>query len=161
MLDPIVIMVPVRRGRSVPPVKSVISVNPAAVRDTTAARAPAQSFAGASAPVRAAATAPLGVCGCPLRRLLPRCLLHQLELIVSVVVGRNRATGATGAPRALPPPHALYPSPPLLLLLPLLLLVLSSPALPPLLQSAATRSRSSAAVTSASCRCCALEAIER
>jgi hypothetical protein len=50
-----------------------------------------------SASVKAAATAPLGVHSCPLRRLLPRCLPRQLELIVSVVVGRNRATGATGA----------------------------------------------------------------
>jgi hypothetical protein len=45
-----------------------------------------------SAPVRAAATSPLGVRDCPLR-----CLPRQLELVVSVVVGRNRAIGATGA----------------------------------------------------------------
>jgi hypothetical protein len=41
--------------------------------------------------------APMGVRGCPLHRLLPRCLPRQLELVVSVVVGRNRAVGATGA----------------------------------------------------------------
>jgi hypothetical protein len=75
-------MVPVRGGRATPPVKAAISVNPAA---------------GASAPVWAAATTPLGVRGCPLRRLLPRCLPCQLELVVSVVVGRNRAAGATDA----------------------------------------------------------------
>jgi hypothetical protein len=90
------------------PVKAAISVNlatgasapvwaAAAVGDTAAARAPARSTAGASAPVRAAATAPLGVRGCPLRRLLPRCLPRQLELVVSVVVGRNRAVSATSA----------------------------------------------------------------
>jgi hypothetical protein len=33
----------------------------------------------------------------PRCRLLPRCLPRQLELIVSIVVGRNRAVGATGA----------------------------------------------------------------
>jgi hypothetical protein len=90
-LDPMVTMVPVRGGRAVRPVKAVISINPAvgasapvwataAVGDITATRAPARSTAGASAPVRAAATAPLGVRGCPLRRLLPRCLPRQLEL---------------------------------------------------------------------------------
>jgi hypothetical protein len=103
-----VTMVPVQGWRAAPPVKVVISVNPAAgastpvwaaaaVGDTAAARAPARSAAGASAPVRAAATAPLGVRGCPLRYLLSRCLPRQLELIVSVVIGRNRAVGATGA----------------------------------------------------------------
>jgi hypothetical protein len=103
-----VTMVTVWGGRATPPVKAAISVNLAAdasapvwatatVGDTTAARAPARSAAGASAPVRAATPAPLGVCGCPLRRLLPRCLPHQLELIVSVVVGRNRDASATGA----------------------------------------------------------------
>jgi hypothetical protein len=48
-------------------------------------------------PVRAAATAPLGVHGCPLRRLLPRCLPHQLELVVFVLISRNIAADATGA----------------------------------------------------------------
>jgi hypothetical protein len=101
-MDPMVTMVPLRGGSAAPPVKAAISVNPAAgasaavggIADT---RALARSVAGASAPVRAAATAPLGVRGCPLRRLLPRCLPRQLELVVSVVVGRNRAVGATGA----------------------------------------------------------------
>jgi hypothetical protein len=37
---------------------------------------------------------PLGVRGCPLRRLISRCLPHQLELIVSIAIGRSRATGA-------------------------------------------------------------------
>jgi hypothetical protein len=107
-LDPMVTMVPVRGGRAAPPVKTAVSVNPAAgastpiwaaaaIGDTAAARAPAQSTASASAPVRATATAPLGVRGCPLRCLLPRCLPCQLELVVSVVIGRNRAAGATGA----------------------------------------------------------------
>jgi hypothetical protein len=61
-----------------------------------AARSPARSAAGASVLVRAAATAPLGV-RCPLRRLLPHCLPCQLELVVSVIIGRNRAAGTTGA----------------------------------------------------------------
>jgi hypothetical protein len=89
-----VTMIPVREGRAVPPVKAVISINPAAaVGGTTAARAPTRSAAGTSTSVRAAATAPLVVRGCPLRRLLSR----QLELVISVVVGKNRAAGATGA----------------------------------------------------------------
>jgi hypothetical protein len=107
-LDPIVTMVPVRGGRAALPVKAAISINlaagasmlvwaAAAVEGRVAVRAPARSAAGASAPVRAAATVPLGVRGCPLRRLLPRCLPRQLELVVSVVVPRNRAAGATGA----------------------------------------------------------------
>jgi hypothetical protein len=86
-----VTMIPVWGGRAALPIKAAIFVNPTVVR----ARAP--SAAGAPAPVRAAATALLGVRGCPLRRLLPRCLPRQLELVVSVVVGRNRAVGATGA----------------------------------------------------------------
>jgi hypothetical protein len=101
-------MVPVRGGRAVPPVKAATSVNlaagasapvwaAAAVGDTAAARTPAWSAAGASAPVRVVATVPLGVHGCSLRRLFPRCLPCQLELVVSVVIGRNRAAGATGA----------------------------------------------------------------
>jgi hypothetical protein len=106
-LDPMVTMVPVRGGRAAPPVKAVISVNPtagtsmpfwaaAAIGDTAVARATAWSATGASALVRTAATVPLGVRGYPLRRLLPRCLPCQLELVVSVVIGRNRAVGATG-----------------------------------------------------------------
>jgi hypothetical protein len=89
---------------------AAISVNPAvgtsapvwaaaAIGDTAVARAPARSAAGASALVRTAATAPLGVRGCPLRRLLPRCLSCQLELAVSVIIGRNRATGAARSRR--------------------------------------------------------------
>jgi hypothetical protein len=71
-LDPMVTMVPVRGGRAAPPVKAVISVNPAA-RSTT----------DASTPVWAAATAPLGVRGCLLCHLLSRCISRQLELVVS------------------------------------------------------------------------------
>jgi hypothetical protein len=106
-LNPMVTMVPVRGGRATSPITAAISINPAvgvfapvwaaaAVEGTAAAHAPNRSAAGASAPVRAAATAPLGVHGCLLRRLLPRCLPRQLELIVSVVIGRNRTAGATG-----------------------------------------------------------------
>jgi hypothetical protein len=102
-----VTMIPVR-GRAAPPVKAAISVNPAAgasapvwaavaIRGMATARTPARSATVASTPVRAAATAPLEVRNCPLRRLLPRCLPRQLELVVSVIVGRNKAAGATGA----------------------------------------------------------------
>jgi hypothetical protein len=49
------------------------------------------------APVWAAATALLGVRGCPLCRLLSRCLPRQLEFVVYVIIGRNRAVDATGA----------------------------------------------------------------
>jgi hypothetical protein len=101
-------MVLIQGGRVTPPVKAAISVNPVvgvsapvwaaiAVGDMATTRAPARSAASTSAPIRAAATAPLGVRGCPLRRLLPRCLTRQLELVVSVIIGRNRAVGATGA----------------------------------------------------------------
>jgi hypothetical protein len=107
-LDPMVNMVPVRGGRVAPPINVVISFNPAvgafmsvyataAVEGTAVARAPAWRAASMSALIRAAATMPLGVRGCPLRRLLPRCLPHQLELIVSVIIGRNRAADATSA----------------------------------------------------------------
>jgi hypothetical protein len=105
-LDPSVTMVPVRGGRATPPVKVVISINPAVgasapvwdaatVGGTTAARAPNWSTIGASASIWAAATTPLGVRGCPLRHLLLRCLPHQLELIISAAVGRDRNAGAT------------------------------------------------------------------
>jgi hypothetical protein len=101
-------MVLVRGGRAAPRVKAAISVNSAAVTsapvwaaaaigDTAAARATAQSTTGATTLVRTAATAPLGVRCCPLHRLLSRCLPCQLELVVSVIIGRNRAAGATGA----------------------------------------------------------------
>jgi hypothetical protein len=102
-LDP---MVPVRRGRATPPVKAVISVNPAisasapvwvaaAVWGTDAARAPAWSIADVSTPVWAAVTAPLGVRGCPLHCLLSHYLPRQLELVVGAIVGRGRDVGAT------------------------------------------------------------------
>jgi hypothetical protein len=68
-LDPMVTMVPIRGGRAAPPLKAVISANPA-----TGASAPARSAVDASALIRAAATVPLGVRGCPLHCLLPRCL---------------------------------------------------------------------------------------
>jgi hypothetical protein len=77
-MDPAVTMVPVRGGRAAPPVKAAIFVDPATGASApvwaTAKRAPARSVAAVSAPVWAAATAPLGVRGCPLRRLLSRCL---------------------------------------------------------------------------------------
>jgi hypothetical protein len=152
-LDLMVTTVPVRGGRVTPPVKAAISINSAAgasapvwaastVRDTAAAHAPARSATGASAPVRAAATAPLGVRGCPLRRLLPRCLPRQLELVVFVVVGRNRASTSalTAASSTIVSLAALATVAPV---------------------STAARSRSSVAATSASCRCCALKATER
>jgi hypothetical protein len=93
-LDPMVTMVPIRGGRAAPPVKATISINPAAsasalVWATVAVRAPGQSAADVSTPVWAAATTPLRVHGCLLR--------HQLELVVSIVINRNRVAGATGA----------------------------------------------------------------
>jgi hypothetical protein len=107
-LDHMVTMIPIQGGRAAPPVKAAISVNPTvgasalvwaavAVGGTAAPRTPAQSSACASTPVWAAAMVPLGVRGCPLRRLLSRCLPRQLELVVSVFIGRNRAVGATCA----------------------------------------------------------------
>jgi hypothetical protein len=71
-MDPAVIMVLVRGGRAAPPVKVVISIDPAA---------------SASTPIWAAATTPLGVRGYPLHRLLSRCLSRQLELVVGAAVG--------------------------------------------------------------------------
>jgi hypothetical protein len=100
-LDSMVTMVPVWGGRVVSPVKAAISVNLTVGASmpvwAATARALARSAAGASTLVRAAFTVPLGVRGCPLRRLLPRYLPRQLELVVFVVIGRNRAVGATGA----------------------------------------------------------------
>jgi hypothetical protein len=107
-LDPTVTMVPVLGGRAAPPVKATISVDPAAgasvpvwavviIRGTTTMRAPAQSTIGASAPIWAAATAPLVVCGYPLRRLVSRCLRHQLELVIGAIIGGDRAADATAA----------------------------------------------------------------
>jgi hypothetical protein len=96
--DPTVTMVPIRGGRAAPPVKTVTSVDPAvdmstpvwataAIGGTATVRAPARSATGASAPVWASATAPLGVRDYPLRRLLSRYLPRQLELIVGAAVG--------------------------------------------------------------------------
>jgi hypothetical protein len=93
-LDPMVTMVPVRGGRDAPPVKAAISVNPISVNPATGTSAPvwtaaaigdtaAVRAAGASALVRTAATTPLGVRGCPLRRLLPRCLPCQRDVAKS------------------------------------------------------------------------------
>jgi hypothetical protein len=90
-LDPMVTMVHVRGGRAAPAVKVMISVNPAI------ATPPTQSIVGVSVSICAAAMMPLGVRGCPLCCLLSCYLPHQLELIVSVIVGRNRAVGTTGA----------------------------------------------------------------
>jgi hypothetical protein len=61
-LDPMVTIVPVRRGRAAPPVKATVSVNPAAgasapvwaaavIGGTTTAHTPARSTTGASATV--------------------------------------------------------------------------------------------------------------
>jgi hypothetical protein len=69
----------------------------AAVGGTAATCAPVWSAAGASTPIWAAIMGPLMVHGCPVRRLLSRGLPCQLELIVSIIVGRNRDAGATGA----------------------------------------------------------------
>jgi hypothetical protein len=96
-LGPAMTMVPVRGGRVAPPIKAAISVDPATgastpvwaavvVGGTAAARTPSWSAAHASAPVWAAATAPLVVHGCPLRGLLLRCLPRQLELVVGAAV---------------------------------------------------------------------------
>jgi hypothetical protein len=162
-LDPMVTMVPVRGGRAAPLVKAAISVDPAtgastlvcaaaAVEGTDAARAPTWSAVDASVPVWVAATAPLGVRGCPLHRLLSRCLPRQLELVIGVAVGRDRATGATAAAAAaftsaLAAVSSVIAS---------LAAIAAVAAI-----SAAARSCSSVAATSASCQCCALEAIER
>jgi hypothetical protein len=141
-LVPMVTMVPARGGRAAPPIKATISVNP---------------VTGASAPVRAAAMAPLGVRGCPLRRLLPRCLPRQLELVVSVVVGRNRAAGATSVQSL-----ELYRRRTRCIRRCRCSAIASLAALADVATvSAAARSRSSAATISTSCRCYALEATER
>jgi hypothetical protein len=68
-LDPMVTMLPVRGGRASPPIKTAISVNPAA-----SAFVPFWAATAASVAVRAATMVELGVRGCPLRCLLPRCL---------------------------------------------------------------------------------------
>jgi hypothetical protein len=176
-LDPMVTMVPVQGGRVAPPVKAAISVNPAvgasalvwaatAIGGTAAARAPARSPAGASAPIRAATTAPLRVRGCPLCHLLPHWLPRQLELVVSVIIGRNRAVGllarrassSTAVARAASAAAAASTS----------ALATASSAIASLAVLAAVaavstvaRLRSSAAATSASCQCFALKATER
>jgi hypothetical protein len=81
-LNPMVTMLPARGGRVAPPVMVAISVNP---------------DVGASTPIRATAMVPLGVRGYPLRRLLSCYLPRQLEIVASVVIGRNRVADATGA----------------------------------------------------------------
>jgi hypothetical protein len=90
-LDPAVTMVPVRGGRAALPVKAAISVDPATGTTvpvwSAAVHTPTRNATGASVPVWAAATTPLGVRGCPLRRLLSRCLPRQLELVVGAAVG--------------------------------------------------------------------------
>jgi hypothetical protein len=170
-LDPMVTMVLVRGGRVAPPVKAAISVNPvvgasapiwaaAAVGGTAAARTPARSAADASMPVWAAATALLGVRGCPLR-----CLPYQLELVVSVVVTETelsvllarKASSSAAAARAASTATAASTS--ALAAVSFTIASLASLAAV-VVVSAAARSHSSAAATSASCRCCALEATE-
>jgi hypothetical protein len=88
----------VRGGRAAPPVRSAISVDPAAAaRNVAAARVLARSAAGSSTPVWAAATVPVGVRGCPLHRPLSHCFPGLLEFHVDAVVGRGRAADATAA----------------------------------------------------------------
>jgi hypothetical protein len=82
-LDLVVTMVHVRGGRAAPHVKAVISVDPIVDVSTPVWAVTAD----APAPIWAAATARLGVRGCPLRRLLSRCLPRQLELIVGAAIG--------------------------------------------------------------------------
>jgi hypothetical protein len=97
-LDPMVTMVPIRGGRVTPLVKVAIFVNPAVGASAPVwAAAPIWSIADASTPVWATTTAPLGVRGWPLHRLFSRCPPRHLELVVSIVIGRNRAVSATGA----------------------------------------------------------------
>jgi hypothetical protein len=95
-LDPVVTMVPVRGGRAAPPVRSVISVDPAAAaRSAVVVCVPARSAASSSTPVWAATTAPVGVRGYPLHRPLSRCFPRLLELHVGAIVGKGRAADAT------------------------------------------------------------------
>jgi hypothetical protein len=97
-LDPVVTMAPVWGGRAALPVKAAISVDPAAVAGSAAAACvPTRIAAGASTPVWAAATAPVGVRGCPLRRALSRCFPLQFEFHVGAAIGRGRADGTTAA----------------------------------------------------------------
>jgi hypothetical protein len=156
-LDPMVTMVPVRGGTAALPIKTAISINPA-----TGASAPVWAAAAAVVRGTTAATVPLRMRGYPLRCLLSRYLPRLLELIVSVVVGRNKAASASGAQslefcrrrtrcicrrccfyicqfcRRRPCPCAAVAA-----------------------VSAVARSRSCAAETSAFCRCCTLKATKR
>jgi hypothetical protein len=143
VLDPMVTMVPVRGGRAAPPVKAAISVNPTA---------------SASVPVRAVAMAPLGVHGChcaayscvaSLASLSSLSLSLSAETELSVLLARralSSAAVATASTSALAAVSSAIAS----------LAVLNAIAA----ISTAARSRSSVAATSASCRCCALKAIE-
>jgi hypothetical protein len=81
--------------------------------------------------------------------LLSRCLHHQLELVVSVVIGRNRAVSAAAAAST----SALAAVSSTIVSLAALAAVVAV--------YVAARSRSSVVATLAFCRCCALEATER
>jgi hypothetical protein len=176
-LDPMVTMVHIRGGRVTPPVKVVISVNPAVgtstsvwaatvVGNTAAARALAQSAAGASAPVWAAAMVPLGCAAthctaysrtASLANLSSLSLSSSAKIELPVLLVR-RASSSAAATRAASTAAAASTS----------ALAAVSSAIASLATltvvtavSAAARSRSSVAATSASYRCCTLETTER
>jgi hypothetical protein len=134
-LDPMVTMVPVRGGRVAPPVKAAISVNPAA---------------GASVPVWAAATAPLGCaaahCAASLASWSSLSLSLSIETELPTLLVR-RASSSAAAARAASAAAAASTS----------ALAAASSAIASLAAlatvaavSAAARSRCSAAATSAS-----------
>jgi hypothetical protein len=156
------------------PVKAAISVNPVvgasapvwattAIRDTAAMRAPTRSAGGVSTPVRAAATAPLGcvVSHCAAcSHAASLATLSSLSLSLSVetelpVLLTRRASSSVAAARVASTAAAASIS----------ALAGASSAIANLATvaavSVATRSRSSAVATSASYRCCTLEATER
>jgi hypothetical protein len=167
-LDPMVTMVPVRGGRAAPPIKAVISVNPAAD-----ASAPVWGTAAAHPRPPGAPPArsrPLGLpprrpWGCtadhcaacsraaPLTSLNSLSLSSSAETELPLLLAR-RALSSTAAARAASATAASTS-----------VLAAASSAIASLAAvaavSAVARSRSSAAATSASCRCCALETTER
>jgi hypothetical protein len=170
-LDPMLTMVPIRGGRVAPPVKTMISVDPDAdvsmpvwaattIWRTVAARGPTRSAAGAFTPVWAAATAPLGCAAAhcaACSRTASLASLSSLSLSPSAetelpVLLALRASSSAASARAASAAAASA-------------LAAVSSAIASLAAvvavSAAARSRSSVAATSSSCRCCALEAIER
>jgi hypothetical protein len=169
-LDPMLTMVPIRGGRVAPPVKTMISVDPdagvsvpvwaaATIWRTVAARGPTRSAAGAFTPVWAAATAPLGCAAAhcaacsrtaSLASLSSLSLSPSAETELPVLLARRASSSAASARAASAAAAALAAVSSAIVSLAVVVAV-----------SAAARSRSSVAATSASCRCCALEAIER